>query len=75
MVEEVKEKLVQKERNLIDVLSRELKVTSEKTMHGGPKATRKAITLLNKLAKSSLVRIFYIGRIVLVYSRFHGTVV
>lgn len=57
---EVGEKLVQKERNLVDVLSRELKVTGEKSLQGGPKATRKAITLLNKLGKSSLACDLYL---------------
>uniref|UniRef100_A0A915IHA0 Exocyst component Exo84 C-terminal domain-containing protein n=1 Tax=Romanomermis culicivorax TaxID=13658 RepID=A0A915IHA0_ROMCU len=57
-VREISEKLDKKQQYLIDVLCKELKVggsggLSEKNLQGGPKAARKAMTLLTKLGKSS----------------------
>uniref|UniRef100_A0A914V189 Exocyst component Exo84 C-terminal domain-containing protein n=1 Tax=Plectus sambesii TaxID=2011161 RepID=A0A914V189_9BILA len=50
-VRQVREKLAQKERQLVEVVGKELRNTG--SLQGGPKAARKAITLLIRLGKSS----------------------
>lgn len=57
-VRDLREKLDQKQQQLVDVLCKELKISSDKNLQGGPKAARKAMTLLIKLGKSSQVKKF-----------------
>lgn len=55
LVQEVREKLLQRETFLVDTLSKELKSAGEQSQ-GGPKAARRAIKFLVKLGKASKVR-------------------
>lgn len=58
LVLEVGDRLEQRQQHLADVLCKELKTTGDKTLQGGPKAARKAVTLLIRLNRSWQVRSF-----------------
>uniref|UniRef100_A0A5S6QFB0 Exo84_C domain-containing protein n=1 Tax=Trichuris muris TaxID=70415 RepID=A0A5S6QFB0_TRIMR len=53
LVDELNKKFDQKQKQLAEKLIKELKPVSDKYLQGGPRATRKAITLLIKLGKIS----------------------
>ena len=44
-------------KQLMDVLMTELKGSPERSVHGGPRAARRAVTQLTRLGKSSQVKL------------------